>query len=202
MVDFKAKMSEQKTSKYPANYPPGIYRFRVSDHVLAASKTAGNPPYLQFEVELAKLKKATNSANSKYVIPDGALRQMRAFFTPKTKEKTIAFLKQLGFTGTSLAQLDRDQARQRNVQFFSLAGAEFDGTIKLGEKNQQGKQYDEVGFFVDEEGKGGGLLGKVNRASASAVANLEALWRGVTPAHQQVAESEPPTSGVDEDVPF
>ena len=161
-----------KESKYPHNYPSGIYRFSILNQKLACGKHAGKPPYLALEVGLVSLKKPDNPKDSKYIIPEGARRTLAVYFTPKTIQRSKAFLKFLGFDMDTLQphQLDAQSAQQRNLPFVSFTGKEFDGTIKPNERG-----FDEVGFF--ERQGGGGLLGSTPAAPAAAIYNLAVLWK-------------------------
>lgn len=168
-------MATNQTSKYPKNYPPGVYTFKVIDAKLTNGKDASKPPFLKMEVALVSLNKADNSKDSKYIIPEGARKYVDVYFTEKAIERSMALLKLFGFTlgpgGTarSMAQLDKDHAAQRSLAHFPLAGKTFDGAIKLGEKG-----YDEVMFFTNA---GGAFLSKVPSAPSAAVYNLDALWK-------------------------
>lgn len=153
---------------------------KVQDHAFAETK-AGTP-YLTVKAELLKMTKS--KIGPIFDVPSGAARFVSVYFTELTKEKSIEFLKQLGFTGGSLSQLDRKLAQSKGLPFISLSGQEFTGTIKHDTYN--GKKQDKVGFFVDSN-----WIDNIKPANSGKLSMFDAIWRSAMAADKPKSASKP-----------
>ena len=118
-------------------YPEGFYRVKAIGNTLTKSKTSDNF-YLVVKVEVLEM-----TGKGKKDVRPGGYAYLNLFFTEKTKERTLEFLKDAGFDVKTQApaQLVAD-----HPDHVSIEGFEFSAKCKHDEWNGQKKAKFELSF--------------------------------------------------------
>lgn len=178
-------MSDDK--KFQQIYAEGSYELEALDNTWAESG-AGNP-YLAVKVKVVKMEKTKNGSPIPTQIMDGH-RYINLSFTEGTIERSRAFLKEAGYRGSDLRELD---AKHQNHK--SLAGYRF----KAGCKHEpdfkdKSKTRDKFEAYSNNGGNTK-WMDNLKSVSQTRLLGLNALWNsqnsGVSATqHVQQASSE------------